>query len=391
MLNDEGSILSDVNEFISELRKNSILDSVGIDRRLANLGESIAVVDEARILDIMANALIPYSITWELTNSCNLRCLHCYCPVGANDCWSISQIENTLNHLKSMGTIDIQITGGECMSHPHFDEFLKLSSSGGFILGILTNGTLIDSHRAELIASVMPRSVQVSLYALDKAVHDSFTRVKGSYEKTLLGIEYLKSVGINPIIACSVTRCNIDVIDDLRNWADSEGLEVKFNFKLISSWNPERKPFSLKCQQEDVIKYLGDERFNRAFKAVAKDKNRVPWKADKLCQAGFRSLCLSATGDVFPCNTLRLKLGNILDSDLIKIWDSSDQLFRWREISIQEYPKCASCDARRICGPCPAEYFTKTGRIDAIDSDTCINGKLNYQIYMNIINDHAPK
>ena len=230
-----------------------------------------------------------------------------------------------------------------------------------------------------------PILAQISLYANDAAIHDTFTGVRGSYERTLRGIENLRNVNINPKIACSVTKINIHAIDALRTWADDEGLDIGFSFKLAPTWNPEKNLCGIRCEQQDMLRYMADPRFNKLFQAIEENRNCIIWDDNKLCQAGFRSICLSANGDVFPCNSLRVKLGNIIDNNLISIWDHSENLTRWRDVVIGDYPKCESCEARRLCGPCPAGHYTETGRLDAIDSTTCDNGKANHQIARSLL------
>lgn len=374
------NVLSDVDKFLESLKDKGLVDGGLTSRKKGRHDVHAGAGEEEQLLDLMADAQIPYNVTWELTNACNLRCQHCYCPEIRDNVWSSSVIREALEVLRTMGTIDIQLTGGECVSHPDFAEFLALSSELGFVTSILTNGTLVDEEKAEQIAEAMPRAVQVSLYALAAQVHDAFTGVSGSHQRTLRGIKNLQDVGISPIIACSVSTANIGEVSALHGWAKDQGLEIRFAFKIAPSYNPGKVPESFRCALEEIHPYLTNPEFNRMFKAVEEGRSRVPWNSDKLCQAGFRSICLSANGDVFPCNTLRMRLGNLTERGLKEIWSDSNELARWRRVSIQDYPKCNACEARRICGPCPADHFAKTGRLDAIDLETCRNGWANYRI-----------
>ena len=106
------SILEDVNEFVGNLQKHNLIEAengvnyIDIHTALSNgLDER---KKETKLLDIMAHAQIPYTVTWELTHFCNLTCAHCYCPTTAENVWSVSRINDTLDILKEMGTIDIQ-------------------------------------------------------------------------------------------------------------------------------------------------------------------------------------------------------------------------------------------------------------------------------------------
>lgn len=152
----EGEILSDVNEFLASLRRNALVGTASPTYEKTKHEHSGGPQEEERILDLMAEARIPYNVTWELTHACNLRCKHCYCPKESSNFWSLPMIRETLEVLRGMGTIDIQVTGGECLCHPFFEDFLGLSSEMGFIVGILTNATLLDERKAEIIAALPP-------------------------------------------------------------------------------------------------------------------------------------------------------------------------------------------------------------------------------------------
>lgn len=60
---------------------------------------------------------IPFSVLFELTDRCNLRCQHCYGSLGSPRTkeLSLSKIESVLDELREHGTVDVTFSGGEVL------------------------------------------------------------------------------------------------------------------------------------------------------------------------------------------------------------------------------------------------------------------------------------
>ncbi len=380
------SITNDITDFIATLELRGLLQSHQGDRNRCqtNTDHELAWVDtdlESTAYDRMADSKILYSATWEITQQCNLSCVHCYCPPVTKSMWNPGAFDSVAKQLSAMGAINIEITGGECLAHPDITHFMRSLSDYGFVIGILSNGTLINKTMAKSIASVLPRSVQISLYSNDETVHDAVTGVPGSFRRTISGIRNLVDVGVIARIACSVTTLNYRSVPALYDWCKREGLDVQFAFRIIPSWNKDRSTEQLRCSDIDYVKSLmQDERYNGLISAVRGRKHKPKWNPSKLCQAGFRNICIASNGDVYPCNTLRYKVGNVFDSSLQSIWNESKQLEHWRNISISDYDECSRCEAQWICKPCPASHYTETGRLDCVDQHTCELGWFNHML-----------
>ena len=77
------------------------------------------------------------SVFFELTNGCNLRCLHCGSSCGEEKAvfLPVALIEKTLRSVAdNVGTDDILVvlTGGEPLLHPDFFEIVRLINDFGF-------------------------------------------------------------------------------------------------------------------------------------------------------------------------------------------------------------------------------------------------------------------
>ena len=92
-----------------------------------------------------ARARKPITV-WNITRTCNLRCVHCYSDSNAARypgelTWK--EMQAVVDDLAAYQIPSLLFSGGEPMIHPRFFDLVDLASSKGLKLTISTNGTLI--------------------------------------------------------------------------------------------------------------------------------------------------------------------------------------------------------------------------------------------------------
>lgn len=80
------------------------------------------------------------------------------------------------------------------------------------------------------------------------------------------------------------------------------------------------------------------------------------------CGVGAASLVIDYDGSVYPCyNNMRedCKLGNVLQDDMIEIWNNSEKLKELRKLHVDNFgKKCKACPVKYYCGGgCRGETF----------------------------------
>jgi hypothetical protein len=76
------------------------------------------------------------SFLWlELTNRCNLRCVHCYTESdpwsGERDVLTVEDYESVMSQAYELGCRKVQLIGGEPQLNPSFKRLLRRSVDGG--------------------------------------------------------------------------------------------------------------------------------------------------------------------------------------------------------------------------------------------------------------------
>ncbi len=92
----------------------------------------------------------PLGGTLELTERCNLGCLHCYInQPGSSQAakareLTLRQIQRLIDEITDAGCFYLLITGGEPLLRPDFRDIWRYAKKKGLLVTLFTNGTLID-------------------------------------------------------------------------------------------------------------------------------------------------------------------------------------------------------------------------------------------------------
>jgi SynChlorMet cassette radical SAM/SPASM protein ScmF len=167
-----------------------------------------------------------------LSDDCNLKCQHCWITPGfVNEGQSPEQVigvdllQKGVKEARSLGLINVKLTGGEPMVHPQFLEIVDMLTSEGLSLGMETNGTLLTADIAHHLKEKTNMSfISVSIDGADAETHDQFRGVPGAFENALRGLGFLVDAGYtNTQVIMSVHRNNIGKIEDVVKLAVNQG------------------------------------------------------------------------------------------------------------------------------------------------------------------------
>lgn len=185
----------------------------------------------------------------ELTDQCNLNCLHC-----GSSCLQAKRhhinTDQLLRALKEVAqdydpkSVMICLTGGEPMLHPAFSEIVRETVRLGFPWGMTTNGTLIDEEWAQRLKGLNLGSITISMDGL-KEKHEWLRGVKGSFQKTVDAIRALNSVELPVQVTTVVHRQNFSELEAMYQLM----CELKvFSWRIINM-----EPIGRALQHKDLL------------------------------------------------------------------------------------------------------------------------------------------
>jgi MoaA/NifB/PqqE/SkfB family radical SAM enzyme len=141
------------------------------------------------------------SFLWlELTNKCNLECVHCYANssprAGESDVLHVNEYCKVLEDGFAVGCRKVQFIGGEATLNAALPDLLSHARRLGYeLVDVYSNLIRLTSQVLES-AKANRASFATSVYSAKRAVHDAITGRKGSHDRTLKGIRTLLSQGI---------------------------------------------------------------------------------------------------------------------------------------------------------------------------------------------------
>ena len=123
----------------------------------------------------------PITVTWEVTNRCNLRCVHCLSDsspeADTRHELTLAEARTVVDQLAAAKVFQIHFGGGEPFLFPGFMDLLAHAQARGFCcLCISTNGALLNATRIEELEALGGVYLQVSV---DGATEASCDAVRG--------------------------------------------------------------------------------------------------------------------------------------------------------------------------------------------------------------------
>ena len=145
----------------------------------------------------------PFVMILSPTWRCNLRCAGCY-SLGYQRHPGLSRdlVMRILDECEELGIYFITVLGGEPFAYPHLFDMVETHPN--IFWQIYTNGTLMDSEKAQRIAELGNASVVVSIEGYEEET-DRW-RGKGVYRKIMDAMDYLREARVLFGSSATVTR-----------------------------------------------------------------------------------------------------------------------------------------------------------------------------------------
>lgn len=310
-----------------------------------------------------------------VTNKCNLRCIHCHLSSGTalENEMTKKEIIRVIDEARDLGVRNLTISGGEPLVRNDILSIVEYAHEQNIDrITVVTNGTLITNETAEKF-SKLNVDVQVSLDGAREETHD-FIRGKGTYKKTIGGIKKLVNAGAHFYIGMTIMKKNMNEMQEMAELSKSLRINVLHLTILQNKGRAKENPLVIGLEDEDYVTAIKKMKeisnltnINISTEEAFRGKVERLSKID-LCGAGSGIISVAADGNVYPCAGLHEKefcAGNIRDQSLRDIWKTSAVFKRFRSLSILDIEDCRNCELKFICGGgCHANKYNAYGHLD---------------------------
>lgn len=333
------------------------------------------------------NITIPVAM-FELTYRCSEKCLHCYNPGATrNDKelngrakvseMSLEDYYHVIDDFSAAGLIRLDVSGGDPFSNNNVWEILEYLRKKEIEVTLLTNGQSIVNN-VDRLAALYPRQVRLSLYSQDPAVHDSITRVKGSWEKTMAVVKRLRELSVPVGLACVVMQPNFKTCLGVRDIGEKYGCEVDYDVCITDGIDGDIAPRGLRLNQRQYeILFMDDYISSASLRRILPKTDPIEGQP---CGAGVNTFCVAPNGDLMPCANFHLILGNLKKDNLLNIIQNSEKLKCLRESKSSQYEECWTHDYCEYCNFCVGNNYTENHSPYKACKNACNIAKIHYDL-----------
>lgn len=330
----------------------------------------------------------PLLVIWEVTQACDLACVHCRAsarPLRDSGELTTEEGFRLLDQVKAFGSGSrfgaplFVFTGGDPLKRPDLHELIRYAVRLGLRTNVTPSGTplLTDDAIDRFQAGGVAR-MAVSLDGHTAATHDSFRQVEGSFARSIAALRHARAIGLETQVNTTVTRRNMHHLDDLADLVQSLGSKMWSLFFLIVTGRameaddltaPEyeqvfarmyeiskRVPFELKTTEAlHYRRYLAQhaKAGGVAFHSAGVSDGR-----------GF--VFVSHRGEIYPSGFLEMSSGNVRRESLVEVYRHGG-LFRVLRDAKQREGRCGACEYVHVCGGSRSRAWALTGNILAED------------------------
>jgi len=346
----------------------------------------------------------PFTIAWEITRACAYACVHCRADAMHTPDPNELNTEESLrliDRLAEFGSPILVFTGGDPMMRRDLYELIAYATQKGLRCSLTPTATALPTTaRLEKVRDAGIRRIALSLDAPRAEIHDSFRRVKGSWQRTMDILHRAQAIGLSVQVNTTVAKHNVDILDEMIPFLQEVGAVQWSLFFLVPTGRAQASNMISAEEHECIFNWLYDLSKNAPFdikstaapmyRRVAIERKRAEQGSDKPVTfqgAGFQYadglnrptrgvndgngfLFISHVGDIQPSGFLPLTAGNVRTDDVIDVYRHS-QIFTDLRTPDKIKGRCGVCEYRDVCGGQRGRAYGITG--DYLESDpACI-------------------
>ncbi|MBU7029456.1 MAG: radical SAM protein [Theionarchaea archaeon] len=316
----------------------------------------------------------------EVTNTCNLDCIHCYKHAGPPLHNELSTDEwcSIIDHLKEIGVVELAVTGGEPLMRDDIFSILEHAARNAMWLKLFTNGTLINEETVQKLKEIGVEEIMVSIEGATKETHE-LIRGKDTFEKVIKSISLLIENGMkvrsNTVLYTenipeleNLVQLLLDlkvqdmILDPLMKWGRGEDKD-----NLIPPMEIGKKVAELLKKSEIEGKKIFELKFTSDI------QNQDP--NFSFCGIGTSMCAITANGNVCLCPALygpEFTAGNVKDASVRELWLESKIFQPFRTCKTDDM-QCKTCPSKLDCrGGCKARVLQYYGKVCMPDPWMCV-------------------
>ena len=308
---------------------------------------------------------MPYTATIELTYGCNLNCVHCYNPThkALPEELKTPELYSLIDQFIELGSMNVLFTGGEPLVRRDALDVMRYAKQKGLQILLFTNATLLTPEIIGELEAIQPAQVSTSVYGITEQTYEAVTRVPGSFQKFMCGLNLLLAANFDVLYKMPVMTLNAHELDEITDWFRSRNLAFNYTVDISRDVSGSDVPLKYRLSAEDAakIRLKYDNPFPAGENFCVRDEPRYLFD----CDCGKASCTVTPYGEmnlctIFPLPKYKLETGSVKEG-WRTIVDFVDQA------SPGKHYECPSCELSPYC-----EQGTMDAWLEKKDFNACL-------------------
>lgn len=338
-----------------------------------------------------------YSVSWNLTQRCNLECAHCYLSAfsGADTRGELSTEEcrRVVDEIAAVNpNVFLILTGGEPFLRKDLFDIAGYAAEKKFTTVFGTNGVLLREKEAKLMRAHGVLGASISLDSTDRVKHDAFRHLPGAWDGAVRATRVMADEGLDFSLHMAVTDWNVGEVPAMVDLAKTLGAKVLNFFFLVRTgrgkdltdidaaayeriltWLAKvqgagtepspafEDPWSTPVGRADglLIRAKCAPHFRRIIYEMNPSSPLLKNYAHGSCPAGKYYCRITPEGDVTPCPYMPVSAGNLRQASFSDLWRSAEVFDDLRAPKLGG--RCGACEFSKICGGCRCRAYATYG------------------------------
>ncbi len=321
----------------------------------------------------------PFVVIWETTRACALACRHCRAeaepqphPLQLSTPESLALIDQVARIKPPV----FVLTGGDPAMRRDLLDLIRYAKDQGLMPALSPSATprLLKMNFHELREAGVHR-MSLSIDGPDRASHDAFRGVPGTWDWTLQAYEKCMDAGIPVQINTTITRHNAPRLEEfIALMGDIEPLLWSV-FVLVPTGRGRLEDLPAPEQLEQLLIRLHEHSLTAPYEIKTTEapmyrrvqrQHSAPgtFKVSKRAPLGINDgkgfVFVSHTGEINPSGFLPFNTGNVRKDDLLEVYRHHPTFQQLRDPDALR-GKCGHCEFRQLCGGSRARAFALTG------------------------------
>ena len=292
----------------------------------------------------------PLSVHWEITDACNLSCIHCYLP-KVRSFVTLSRARMLIDAFERHGVLTVSLSGGEALLHPDFVSIYTELKRRGFLVSVFTNGTLIKEAHLDLFTEYPPNGLYISIYGIDESTYGRTTQ-RGSFGTFTSALGALAGRGIPFILQTPIMQSNLTYLAELDLYCKSWGVPYRFGQVIYCQIDGCKGNLHQRIDPRTLVERLS--RFPEIMDTWA-SQSKETIAVDRLrCGAAKNYIAIDAQCRVNLCGLLRQPSFEFSDAETFAT--AINKAIAFRDMLDDRFSdgSCGKCSLLNLCHGCPA-------------------------------------